>query len=484
MKNFRISRRLDRAGTMTALVIVVLALFYLFNSVLLALADQYKWYFYTAEQYDLTPSGEGDALLSQIDTSNGGVKILFCDTQSKIKENSQLEFVHRTAVSLAERHPDLITVEYVNIWLEPAKLEPYRTSKEGDEITIKSDSVIIDYRGEFLINSPKTFYILDEKNYVVSYNGEETFVASILRVSAPDHPVAYFTANHGEEVPEGLYRLLSYAGYDIERLDLSTVSAVPEDAGLVIISSPIYDFQKAAAGSSYASELKKLENYLNAGGTLWTSLNPAHVGRLTRLCEFLTGYGLVPQEGTVVDATNSLPGSGGYSLLLDYTESELASRLSSFASKNGRRTVLSLVMPISFVESGVAAPEALLTTRSSSVLLSDDGQEVAAGPQTAVAISRLKEGNGKILLIGSAHLTATNAVDSASYGNRDLVYALFTEFGQTRVPIGIPSVAVDRTAVENLTTGEANTFALLAALVFPGAILLGGLIYCRRRKNH
>lgn len=484
MKNFRISRRLDRAGTMTALAVVVLALFYLFNSVLLALADQYSWYFYTTEQYDLTPSGEGDALLSQIDTSEGGIKILFCDTKTKIEEHSQLDFVHRTAVGLAERHPDLITVEYVNIWLEPAKLEPYRTSKEGEEITISSDSVIIDYRGEFLVNSPKTFYILDEDNYVVSYNGEETFVASMLRVSTSERPTAYFTANHGEEIPEGLYRLLSYAGYNIDRLDLSTVSAVPDNAGLVIISSPIYDFQKAAAGSFYVSELKKLENYLNAGGTVLASVSPTNIGRLTRLSEFLATYGLVPQEGTVIDMTNSLPGSGGYSLLLDYAENGTAGRLSSFASKNGRRTVLSQVAPIALSESAVATSEALLTTRPSSVLLANDGTEIGSGTQTAVAISRLNEGEGKILLIGSAYLTATDAVNSASYGNRDLVYALFSEFGQSRVPIGIPSVTVDRTAIENLTTGEANTFALFAAVIFPSAILLGGLIYCRRRKNH
>lgn len=484
MKNFRISRRLDRAGTMTALVCVVLALFYLFNTVLLALADQYAWYFYTTEQYDLTPSEAGDTLLSQIDTSEGGIKILFCDTKTKIEEHSQLDFVCETAVALAERHPDLITVEYVNIWLEPAKLEAYRTSKEGDEITIDSSSVIIDYRGEFLVNTAKSFYILDENSYVVSYNGEETFIASMLRVSAPEHPVAYFTANHGEEVPEGLYRLLAYAGYNVNRLDLSTVSAVPEDAGMVIISSPIYDFQKAAAGSSYDSELKKLENYLNAGGTVWASINPAYVGKLTRLCEFLATYGLVPEEGTVVDATGSLPGSGGYSLILDYTESELAQRLSTFASKNGRRTVLSQVMPISVGESAVATPEVLLTTRPTSVLLSTDGKEIDSGAKNAVAVSHMNEGGGKLLLIGSAYLAATDAVNSASYGNRDLVYALLSEFGETRVPIGIPSVAVDRTALENLTTGEANAFTWLAAVLFPCAILIGGLIYCRRRKNH
>ena len=281
-----------------------------------------------------------------------------------------------------------------------------------------------------------------------------------------------------------LFRSLSYAGYNIDRLDLSTVSAVPENAGMVIISSPIYDFQKAAAGSSYASELKKLENYLNAGGTVWASVSPAYAGKLTRLTEFLATYGLVPQSGTVVDLTNSLPGSGGYSLLLDYTDSEMADRLSVFASKNGRRTVLSQVMPIQLGESAVATPEALLVTRPSSVLLANDGSEIGSGAQTAIAISRLNEGEGKILLIGSAYLAATDAVNSASYGNRDLVYALFAEFGQARVPIGIPSVAVDRTAIENLTTGEANTFTVLAAVLFPCAILFGGLIYCRRRKNH
>ena len=484
MKKFRISRRLDRAGTMTALTVVVLALFYLFNTVLLTLADQYSWYFYTTAQYDLTPSGNGDALLSQIDTEDGGVKIVFCDTQTNIEKHKQLDFVHKTAIGLAERHPELITVEYVNLWLEPAKLEPYRYDDEGNERIIDANSVIVDYRGEHIIASPESFYILDENKYVTSYNGEEVFVSSILRVSTAEHPVAYFTSNHGEEVPEALYRLLFYSGYTVQRLDLSTVAAVPEDAGMVIISAPIYDFQKSAVGSSYVSELKKLENYLAKDGKLFVTLDPRHTEGLPRLCEFLATYGLTPEAGTLVDTSNSLPGSSGYTLLLDYATEGLGQKLGELASAGGRRTVLSRALPLSFTDSTLATAEPILYSAATAILYADDGSEIGSGARPVMAMSRLHEGEGRVLLAGSAYFAATDAVNSESYGNKTLLYALIDECGDMPVPIGISSVAVDRTAVENLTMGEANRFTMLSAVVFPCALLIGGLIFCYKRKNH
>ena len=483
-RQFRIPRRLGREGTAAALIALVLAVFYLFNTVLLALADHYKWYFYTTEQYDLTPSGEADGLLSAIDSSEGGIRIIFCDTESNIETHRQLDFVQETARGLAARHPELITIEYVNIWLEPAKLSAYVENEDGTENTINADTVIIDYRGEFLLNNPRSFYILDENDSVLAYNGEEIFVASMLWVSTDEHPTAYFTANHGEEVPEGLFRLLTYAGYRVDRLDLSTVSAVPDDAGMVIISSPIYDFQKSAAGSSYVSELVKLSRYLERGGTLFASVSPRYAKGLPRLTEFLASYGLTVGEGALIDSTSSLPGSGGYTLLLDYADSALGASLAEKASAGGRRTVLSQALPLSLTASELATAEPLLYSAPSAALLADDGSTIGSGAYPVVAMSRMKAGEGRILLTGGAYLAATDAVDSESYGNRDLLLSLLLECGAPYAPIGIPAVAVDRTAVENLTMGEANRFTLSAAVLFPTALLLGGLIYCKKRKNH
>lgn len=483
-KHFRLSRRLDRAGFMTAVTALVLALFYLLNTVILSLSELNTWYFYTTTQYDLTPSGAASPLLSEIDTEEGGIKIIFCDSRVNITAHSQLDFVHETVTGLQTLHPDLIEISYVNLWLEPAKLEPYRYDEEGEERTITSSSVIVDYRGEHVVHSPEDFYILDSDAYVTSYNGEEVLVASMLWVSAKTHKTAYFTANHGEEIPEALYRLLTYSGYYVERLDLSTVTAVPEDAGMVVISSPIYDFQRAADVSSYISELKKLENYLAEGGTLFASVSPSYAEGLPRLREFLLGYGLGVQDGTLVDSTNALPGSLGYTIFLDYASEGLGAQLADKVSSGNRRTLLSQAMALSSTPVDRAHVEVLLRSSGSAELLDAGGNRIASGAQPVMAMSTLNEGGGRILLTGSAYLAASDAVNSDLYANKSLLYSLFSLFGAGRTPQGIPAVAVDRSAIENLTKGEADFFTVTVAAVVPCAVLVSGLIICRRRKNH
>lgn len=479
----RLSRRADRAGTMAALTVLVVALFYLFNTVLLSLADTYGWYFYTAEQYDLSVSGAADPLLSDIDTSEHKVEIIFCQTEGNVEKDTQLDYVYETAVGLRDRYPDLIELRFVNLWLEPARLEPYRQTEDGEERTITKSSVIVDYGGSYLHNTASSFYVLDQSSYVTAYCGEETFIANILWVTASEHPVAYFTANHGEEIPAGLYRTLTYAGYRVDRLDLSQVTAVPEDAGLLIIFSPVYDFQRAAEGSTYVSELKKLESYLAAGGNLFVTLDPGRVAGLPRLTEFLATYGLGVEEGTLSDATNALPGSSGYALLAEYGDGTLATRLLDLASAGGRRTVLARCAALSLAPAAGVESEVLMTAPSSAVLLDAAGNRLSGGALPILTHSRLSSG-GRILLAGSAYLAPNDILFSEHYGNKALLYALLDEcFGATP-PTGVPTVAIDRSAIENLTLGEANLFAALTCAVFPAALLIGGAVYCRRRKNH
>ena len=216
VKQFLDRRSVRHAGSGAALVALVIAFFYLVNLIVLGAANHFSWYFYATEQYDLSISGAADELLADIDTTEHKVEILFCDVEENVKQSSQLDYVYETAVGLAERYPDLIELSFVNMWLEPARVAPYRVAEDGSEQKLNASTVVVDYGGEFVLNSAAAFYTLDAEDYVVAYNGEEIFVASILWVTAKEHPVAYFTANHGEEVPYALQRMLIYAGYEVK----------------------------------------------------------------------------------------------------------------------------------------------------------------------------------------------------------------------------------------------------------------------------
>ena len=491
IKAFFRSRSARHAGSMTAFTALVLALFYLVNLIILGFADKLTLYFYTTEELEITIGGAADELLAGIDTSESKVKIRFCDLEENIKTHKQLDYVYRTAMLLEERYPELIEVDFINLWLEPDRVSAYRVNKEGEENTIATSTVIIDYGGEFVLNAPSNFYTLDDKQYVTSYNGEEVFIANILWVSAKEHPVAYFTANHGEEVPYALQRMLVYAGYRVERLDLSTVRGVPEDAGMLVISDPIYNFQKAAEGSVEKAELTFVAEYLAKGGCVLAMLSPTYAeemklpnGKPPHLLTFLAEYGITLSGGTLIDRESALPGSGGYSLITGYAGDGLSASLAATAAAGGRRTVLSLATPLSLGESALATVHPILYTSSSTTLIAADGSETAMGRAPVLAMAEMKEGGGRLLVAGSPYLCDAQIVDGPGYGNKALINALLSEMGATRVPAGIENLQVDRTAIENLTMGEADLYFTVTAILLPVCILVGSAIFLRRRKNH
>ena len=67
-------RRVAYTGTTATITALVLALFYLFNLVVLGLANHFTWYFHTGEEYDLSISDAAAELFADIDTEEGGVE--------------------------------------------------------------------------------------------------------------------------------------------------------------------------------------------------------------------------------------------------------------------------------------------------------------------------------------------------------------------------------------------------------------------------
>lgn len=477
-------RRVAYTGTTATITALVLALFYLVNLVFLGLANHFSWYFYTGEEYDLSISDAAAELFADIDTADGGVEIIFCDVEQNIAGHKQLDFVYKTATAMQEKYPELISISYVNLWLEPYRVADYHTNENGTENEITSTSVIIDYQDKFIVNAASSFYVLDSESYVISYNGEEELVSNILWVTAREHPVAYFTANHGEEIPTALYRSLVRAGYMVERIDLATVASVPEDAGLLVISSPLYDFQRSSATSTYVSELDKLESYLASGGRMLVTLDPHRVAGIPRLCGFLSENGIIPESAIITDGQNALPGSNGYSLITSFGEGVLAARLAAHATQDGRRTVLSAALPLTASVTEKATAESFLFSGDSATVQALDGQTISNGRTALAAVAHRKEGGGQLLVLGSAYLTDVNLMYGKGYGNQQLVYAILSEMGADRVPLGISSVAVDRSAIEDLTLGEADLYTFISAVIVPLVLLTAGLVICRKRKNH
>lgn len=471
LRGFFASRRVRAAGAGASLTALVLLLFYLVNIILSGAAARMGWYIAPESGYDLSLSGGTDRVFADL-PADTVIDIVFCDLEENVKASAQLSDIRETAVRLAERHAGHFRVSYVNLWLEPARVEAYRTNRDGSENTIARTTVIVARGSEFLLQEPQAFYTLDSDNYVTAYNGEEAFAAAALWVSADTHPVAYLTENHGESVSTSLYRALTYAGYRVRTLDLSSDSTVPDDAGMLVISSPLYDFQSAAPGSGYRAELEKIRAYLARGGALYVSLDPRHTENQPHLCAFLAEYGLTVEAGVLQAADGALPGSSGYEILAAVDGG------TELPAVGSRRVAMRYAATLSL--SGNARP--LLLSPGDAQRVQADGQAVGAG-NLPVAAWTDTDGGGRILLSAAATLTATAQMTGEYYGNKQFIYAMLSRLGARAVPSGIPAVAVNRTALENLTAGDCDRFFLASAVLLPLALLAAGFVVWRYRRN-
>ncbi len=126
---------------------------------------------------------------------------------------------------------------------------------------------------------------------------EHAFTSAILEVTGTVQRKVYFLAGHGER---GIYDDYDAARsglrdnlFQVEALDLLSVSAIPSDAAAVIIAGPREDFA--------TTELDILKNYLENEGRLFVLLDPNPPQRLKSL---LNTWAVEIEEGTIIDPSS------------------------------------------------------------------------------------------------------------------------------------------------------------------------------------
>ena len=126
----------------------------------------------------------------------------------------------------------------------------------------------------------------------------------------------------------------------------------------------------------------------------------------------------------------------------------------------------------------VSSPSAVLEASGSTV--NEDG-----GYALAAYSERYNEAgeDARMFFVPSVYLTATDAMITNGYSNKDFLYSLFDVFyGADDLPYGTNVVVQASTMLENLTLGTSIIYtAILLAL--PVALAAVGLVTIIRRKN-
>ncbi len=478
--------RLTRASYGGAITIFVILLALFANGIVYSLAEHYGWYFYAEPRYEHRAGNVDDAYLGHDEGEH--VKIIFCEERENIEREVTYNLVYQTALQMKEKY-SFVDIKHVNIYLDPNEVEPYRTvySEDGEKTgtrSITKETVIFDSGERFIAMDLSDFYFLSSDRYIESYNGEEAMAGAMRYVLTETLPIAYLTVGHGEQLASGFVQMLSYAGYDVRVIDLSSETIDPR-ASLVVCMYPLYDFEKAAEGSGLVTDMEAITDFVERGGSFYCFLDP-YVQKPARLCEFLASYGIETGDTVLRADASDAVSTDGYSFMPHFADSETGNRLSAAVSRvTDARMLAREVAPLALSQSNAQG------ARVDEILVSGDGTQPTKGGESVGDVGRYpfaalssREDGGSVFVMSGVYMTAQDLLRSDQRGNRDFFYALMQETGDIRAPLGATTLMMnDSVLLEGLTMGTAHFYTRILVLWLPIAVVAVGAFVLLRRKR-
>ena len=492
--------------TSDAMAALIIGVVIVVNVIAFALTQAFSLYLYAPDIADLSLSGSTDEFFAEAIENDSRVTVMFCQAEENVKQSSTGSVVLTTAKNFAERYPDFIGIEFVNIitgknskneFVDITQYQQKNTLTGELQPIYKTSVIFIDElsgRSKVLSDASTegyaSFYTLDSTGAALSYNGEEMIAAMVNWVLTENHKTAYFTSTHGEVADIGLGNMITAAGYNIDTVDLRR-NEVPEDAAMIVISNPVKDFERAMEGSNVYSEIERLRGYIEKGGCIYVAIDP-YTERHEVLEDFLAEYGITISSAEndgktlrniVRDSRNAIT-ADSFTLVCEIPDGEYASAIADSVEKFGGHSV---------IQRECAALE--LSDRAEALLLSSAASETYAGDKKtdnsgnycvgAVGFCENEFGeDGKVFVTSSIYLTSTDALVANGYSNRVFVYSLLENVfsGGNNMPYGCNTVYYNTEVLENLTMGKARLYTALIMAV-PTALVAVGAVVVTRRKN-
>ena len=194
------------------------------------------------------------------------INIKFCTERDKVYAADKLRMIQYTALALQKEFPHAVKVEYLNIEQNPSQVQKYKATSSTN---IYPHQIIFEFGTEYRVTSYDYFFLTNDTNSTEhwAYNGEQKFASLLLALTRAESPIAGFITNHGEKLDEcqSLRNLVERAGFDVMDIDLSK-DEIPEDCRLLICYDPQVDFiglGNPAYVEGDKSEIDKLDAFLD-----------------------------------------------------------------------------------------------------------------------------------------------------------------------------------------------------------------------------
>ena len=327
-----------------------------------------------------------------------------------------------------------------------------------------------------------------------AFKGETAFTAMLLWVSNPKPLKAYVLQGHREHNINGSDEVTGYLGFksllqqnaiQVEPISLAGTNIIPADCALFVVPGPSSLIPEI--------EIKKIEQYLDEGGKLFAMFNSfvaeADSGMETLLA---TKWNIVVTPYVVIDPANAVnsvkiapgrdvtiasfsqhPATKG---LLNYQLNLLAPRL--LAEKRSRDNTASdsLIISPLFQTEPTARLVGNPSVAAQSFVLA---MAVEKKPVPGVITAR---GNARMVIVGDSFFLANEHMKKFSAKRDFAYYAINWLLDRPQFTEGIGPKPFTEFRVVLTEQQMANLRWLLLAAIPAGILLLGGLVWWRRRK--
>ena len=315
---------------------------------------------------------------------------------------------------------------------------------------------------------------------------EEDVTNVLMKLVKGEEKTIYFIEGHGEKAIESGERTglqvadgaLTKDGYKVKALNLVREDKIPDDASVVVMAGPTTE--------PFPQELDKLDAYLNAGGSALLMLDPPPAASLK---DFTKKWAVNVGDNRVIDVTGvgRFLGKGPDTpLVTTYGKHQILDRFSLMTYFPVARSV----MPASPPPPGLTA-EPLLETDARSWAESDlksnevgfDEKADIKGPVPIATVVTKDAGEGKkarLIIFGDSDFAGN--VTFSDQGNGNLFINTIKWLARDENLISIKAKdPTDRPL--SLTESGGATIAIVLMFLFPGAILISGvLVWLKRRK--
>lgn len=473
-----------------AFSVIFIAVIIVINVLTTALVNRYGLFIDMTKNSMLEISEATESLLSDIDMP---VKILFMSPEENLKGNAYSYWIMTFAKELESKF-DFISVEFVDTVANPGITNKYKTTTAENVLTT---DVIIETGIGFLKYAQGTFFMYDdESGEMLGFNAEMRFVSAILQLTASETQTVYYTVGHGESKPQALLNLFDNAGFVTKEINLAR-DEIEDNARIIIIYDPIYDFISASAEPGAPSEIEKIDDFLDGFGNLMVFVNP-ETPALPELYEFLEEWGISFRKNTTVKDLRSSTTTDGFTISATYPTEGLGASLHKHIRENISSQPMSIVkeaMPIDIlwedrwfaVGQGERDASPVLTSTAYAEAIAS-GLSLGTDTYNLVTLSRESRYDSNTLRYsyvfasGSTLFADEAYLNSNAYANNDIIYKMMLTMGVDKVPVEIPYRKFDSSTLD-ITTKTATAYTVVLAVVVPLAVLGAGLVVCTRRKH-